>query len=553
MELRQYVNVVLKWWWLIIASILVAGGASYFTTSTMPKVYQSRTTLVVGQILQNPNPDYSDFYSGQVLGQSYSDLVKREPILQGALDALNLPWEWQRLQSMVTSRVIQNTQLIEIIVVDVDPQRAAALAQEVANQLIENSPGATDETKQAEQDFTLAQIDDIKTKLKNAQDELRQIDDTIAKAGSARQIQELRSRQYTLQSQIGSWQSTYAQLLLTVQKGSQNSLNVVEPAQVPIAPVGPNTTNNTILAAVIGLLLAVGAAFLLEFIDDTVKDSETVRRSLGLETLGTIFNVDGREYPEKVVVAHYPFSPVAEAYRVLRTNLQFTSIDKPLKAFLVTSTRPLEGKSTTSANLAAIIAQSGKQVILVDADLRRPTQHNNFQLTNNAGLTTVLLDSKIDPSDILQDVGIENLRLMTSGPLPPNPAELLGSKRMAELITRLQHIADVVIFDTPPVMAVADASILSSHVDGVLFVIDASRTRRAQAQKAKTSLAAVGAHLLGVALNRIPLRGETGYDYYYYSSEDKRTRKRSQRNRLTQVFSRNGDEKAQKEAESIKA
>jgi polysaccharide biosynthesis transport protein len=519
----------------------------------MPKIYQSRTSLVVGQVLQNPNPDSSEFYTGQILGQSYADLVRREPVLQGALNVLGLKWDWSQLQNMVTSRNIPNTLLIEITVVDTDPQRAAALAREIANQLILNSPAATDAAKQSEQAYTLEQIADIKAKLTKAQTDVRQYDDAIAKATSARQIQELNSRQSSLQNQIGQWQSTYAQLLLTVQKGSPNSLNMIEPAQVPSTPIGPNTTNNTILAAVIGLILAGGAAFLLEYIDDTVKDSELVRRSLGLETLGTIKTIDSREFPEKLVVSHYPFSPVAEAYRMMRTNLQFSAIDKPLRSMLITSSTPLEGKSLTSANLAAIIAQSGKRVVLVDADLRRPTQHRNFNLTNNAGLTTLLLDNTIDPTVIQQEVGVDNLRVVTSGPLPPNPAELLGSKRMSELIAVLQKQADVVIFDTPPVIAVADALILSTHVDGVLLVIDASKTRRPVALKAKAGLAAVGARILGVALNRIPLRGEDGYEYYYHShdADGKSNKKRRSRSKYVRASSNNGNSAADREAEVV--
>ena len=541
MELRQYINVLLKWWWLIIASVLVAGGASYFSTRAMPKVYQSRTTLVVGQVLQNPNPDSNEFYTGQILGQSYADLVKREPVLNGTLNTLGLHWDWQTLQNMVSSKVINNTQLIEITVLDTDPQRAQALTAEIANQLILQSPAAIDPEKNSELQFTQSQIDDLKAKLKKAQDEVNQLDDVIAKASSARQIEEASTRQQALQSQIGGWQTTYANLLLTIQKGSPNSLSIVEPAQVPSTPVGPNTTNNTMLAAAIGLVLAGAAAFLLEYIDDTVKTPDDVTKSLGMQTLGSIARIGTREYPDKLVVVNQPLSPISEAYRVLRTNLQFSAIDKPLRTMMLTSARPVEGKSVTTANLGAIIAQSGKRVILVDADLRRPTQHRIFKLTNNAGLTTALLETTSDPSGILQDVGIENLKVMTSGPIPPNPSELLGSRRMGELINALLPHADIIIFDTPPVMAVADATILSSRLDGVVLVIDASKTRRALAQRAKAALVAVGAQLLGVTLNRVSARVESGYDYYYYSADgDRRKHHRSLGHRVRRLFSRNG-------------
>ncbi len=539
MELRQITSVLFKWWWLLLASAVVAGVSAYFGSKSTPRMYMAHTTLMVGQVLQNPNPSSTEFYTGQVLAQSYADLARREPVLRATLEALGLNWDWEALKGMVTSRVIQGTQLLEISVVDGDPQRARVLAEEVAHQLILQSPAGADQETGAEQQFITSQIEELKTNIKNSQEEVRQLDDVIAKANSARQIQDARSRQAALQTQISSWQATYAQLLTYLRQGSTNVLSVVEPAQTPYQPIGSRAAYNVLLAMAIGLVLSGSAAFLLEYIDDSLKTADDVRHALGLKVLGSITRIQGDDYEDKLVVSKYPRSPTAEAFRVLRTNLQF-SAERSWRTLMVTSASPLEGKSLTTANLAAAVAQSGQRVILVDADLRRPTQHHIFGLENQVGLSDVLEHSEVSLSEVLQTVSVANLSVVTSGPLPENPSELLGSKRMGDLMELLQQSADVVIFDSPPVMAVADAAILASRLDGVLLVIDAGTTRRGAARRSKESLDAVGGHLLGVTLNRLSASRSGGYYYYYYSSDGRRRKRRSPRDLLARVFGRNG-------------
>lgn len=204
------------------------------------------------------------------------------------------------------------------------------------------------------------------------------------------------------------------------------------------------------------------------------------------------------ETREKLVTYLYPRSPAAEAYRQLRTNIQFRSLDRPLRTLLVTSTGPDEGKSTTLANLAVTLAQAGSQVVLVDCDLRRSTLHKLFDTPQSPGLTNVLLEGGEFP---FQETGIEGLRLLPSGPLPPNPSELLGSQRMREAIERLKEHADYVLFDSPPVVAVTDAAVLATRMDGVLLVVRAGVTRRELARRAKAHLEQVNAPLIGVVLN----------------------------------------------------
>jgi non-specific protein-tyrosine kinase len=199
-----------------------------------------------------------------------------------------------------------------------------------------------------------------------------------------------------------------------------------------------------------------------------------------------------------------PRNPAAEAYRTLRTNLTFTALDKPIETLIVTSAAPDETKSTVLANLAVTMAQGERRTVLVDADLRRPSLHEIFGVRNNWGLTTMVIEETTLDDPPLIDVGVDNLWLVPSGPLPPNPADILGSRRMEHVITALKARADVILFDAPPVVSVTDATVLGTKVDGVLLVVCAGRTRREHAQRAKELLERVHVRIVGAVLNDAP-------------------------------------------------
>lgn len=215
---------------------------------------------------------------------------------------------------------------------------------------------------------------------------------------------------------------------------------------------------------------------------------------------------------DELIALADPHSPAAEAYRTLRTNIQFSSLDRPLRTIMVTSTGPEEGKSTTLANLAVTFAQAGSRIILVDCDLRRPSQHAIFHLDNAQGLTTAMLREGDELP--IQETAVPNLRLLPAGPPPPNPSELLGSQRMEKIIEALKAQAEVIFFDSPPIIAVTDAAVLSRKVDGVLLVVSVGQTKRDHALKAKQLLEKVNARILGVALNNAKLEPSL---YRYYS------------------------------------
>jgi succinoglycan biosynthesis transport protein ExoP len=274
---------------------------------------------------------------------------------------------------------------------------------------------------------------------------------------------------------------------------------------------------NVLLASTLGLVLAVAGAFLVEYLDDTIKSPEDAMRATGLPLLGAIARIEGENYSEKLIAAKHPLSPTAEAYRVVRTNIQFSSIDRPARTLMITSPNPSEGKSVMIANLAVVMAQSGMKVIVVDTDLRRPVQHRIFGLPNRNGMSDAVIQPHGDINDFLQNTSVQNLRLMSSGSLPPNPAEMLGSERLVHIMEELKAVADIILFDSPPTLVVTDAAILGSRTDGAILVNDSGNTRTAEARRAADELRRVRVNLLGVVLNRIPLGGRGSYYYYNYS------------------------------------
>ncbi len=512
MELKQYFGVIKKWWWLAVACVLIASVSSYLGTQQMPRIYSATTTLMVGRALQQANPSSQEIYLSQQLAQTYATMVKRKPILEGAARALGL--QYIPSAGNVSARVVPGSQLLEISVLDTDPERARILADEIAQQLIKQTPTDSPEV-QERRAFVQEQLQDLEDKIKTTKAEIEEEQKKLDAANSARAIQQYQSNISALQQKLSSYQSTYASLLTTVQGGT-NYVTVVEPASRPTYPISPNVSQTVMLAAGIGLALALGGAFLIEYLDDTVKTPEEAAQLTGLPALGAIARIEGKTLTDHLITARHPLSPIAEAYRVLRTNIQFSTVDKPLKTLMVTSPAPSEGKSVTLANLAVVMAQAGLKVIAVDTDLRRPIQHKMFNVANDYGLCDGILHANPGIMEHVQPTQIENLWLLPSGTIPPNPAELLGSKRMGEIIEELKANADLVIFDTPPALLVTDAAVLANRVDGVLLVNDAGNTRRGMTQRATAELRRIHAPLLGLVMNRLSTRRGSYYYYQYY-------------------------------------
>jgi capsular exopolysaccharide synthesis family protein len=534
LEIRRYLRILRRWWWLLVVATLIATGSTYMATRSRPPVYSSRARVMVGQSIQNRNPDWMTINTAEQLALTYVELATTRSILQGVVDRLDLQASPDVLRGMISVKVVENTQLLDITVVDTDPYRAADIANAVGEELIQRSPGGAGSTEAGIRADVEAQLHDLKGRIGFASQEVQNLEAAILDEESARAITELKNRRDLLQQQIAQWQATYAQLYTAYTGNQANTLSIVELAEPNLFPVGPQTTTNVVLAGAIGALLAIGAILLLEYLDDTVKSGEEMATLTELPFLGIIPRMhQGDQATDRLVALRSPRSNFAECFRVLRTNLQFSSFDRPMRTILVTSPQPTEGKSTTAANLAVVIAQAGHKVIVVDTDLRRPILHRIFDSPNDSGLTTMLFTEDQEPTNGFCPTKVDNLLFVPSGPLPPNPSEMLGSQRMEALIGQLKRLADVIIFDSPPLLTVTDSTVLATKVDGVVLVADSGVTRREALRKAVESLHQVGAHLLGTVLNRVNIRSD-GYYYYYYSHyySDDGQKKRRRRRRI---------------------
>jgi receptor protein-tyrosine kinase len=299
---------------------------------------------------------------------------------------------------------------------------------------------------------------------------------------------------------------------------------IVDSADVPIEPLEPRPLRNLSLATILGVLIGMGVALVRELLDTSVTSPQVAGAMSGAAVLGHI-GFDSGAAKKPLVTALASHAPRVEAFRVLRTNLQFVDVDHDSKVFVVTSSVPEEGKTTTATNLAITLAQTGKRVLLIEADLRRPKIADILRLETSVGLTTVLV-GRIALEDAIQEFAeVPNLSVLTSGAIPPNPAELLQSQTMAEVLTQLRRSFDVVIVDAPPLLPVTDAALLAAQSDGALLVIRHGKTTKDQVRNSMERLAAVDGRALGVVLNMVPQRRSSGYGEGYgygYAPEDGR-------------------------------
>jgi capsular exopolysaccharide synthesis family protein len=328
--------------------------------------------------------------------------------------------------------------------------------------------------------------------------------------------------------------------------GKSAGVEIVDTAKPPAEPVRPKKKLNILLGILFGFGLGVTIAFFLEFLDDTIKTGEDLER-MGLTVLGTIPVVhadaivrrlkrEGREFTEadlhsvesKLITRFSPKSPISEAYRSLRTNIQFSDIDHPKRLLLITSSASKEGKSTSAVNLAITLSQMGSSVLLVDSDLRRPSLHSFFGLDKTYGLSNLLVGS-LAFSDVVKHTGIDKLDVITSGDIPPNPAELVASESMKNFLADARTNYQYVVVDSPPVIAVTDAAVLATRVDGTILVVSSAYTNKRDLQRAVSLIRGVRSGVMGAILNNLDIKKIYGsyyyyfhyYQYYYYYGSDR--------------------------------
>lgn len=447
MDIRDYLRILRRNWITVVAfslaGLLGAGIASVLIQPT----YKAETQLFVS--IQNSG-SVQELAQGNTFSQarvqSYVKTVSTPTVLQPVIDNLGLDLTPLELAGQVSARTDINTVLITVSVTDASPVQAAAIAQAVADSLID----AVDTLEKPQSDGV-----------------------------------------------------------------SPVRLSVVTPATAPITPSAPNTQLNLLMGFVVGTILGIGIALLKTTLDTRLRGEADVRRVTDVPILGGIaFDQDAVK--KALITQIGPQSPRAESFRQLRTNLQFAHVSHGDTTVLVTSSVPGEGKSTTAINLAISIAQSGKTVALVDADLRRPMINDYLGLERSAGLTTALVGTA-NMEDLLQPWGEDGLFVLTSGKIPPNPSELLGSSVMRDLIARLEETFDAVVIDAPPLLPVTDAAVLAQHVGGVVVVVGSQKLRIAELEKSLAALAMVNADVLGIVMNRLPSKGIDAYGYSYGS------------------------------------
>jgi len=513
MDLKPYYAPLLKWWWMILAATLIAAAASFIITLGQPAMYQSRTTLIIGQSLTNPNPNTSQFFLEQQLASIYADMATREPVRRAAMEALNLNWI-----PPYTARALPDTQLIEITVTDSDPVRAQAVAAELANQLIKRGPSGTQDNDRERQAFIDQQLSALEKNISDTTDEIDKLKTELGSLNSASLITETQQKINALENKLSSLQENYSRLLSSSSRGALNTLSVIEPAEVPTRPVGPNRLITVLTSALIGLALAAGSAFVIEWIDQAIHSSEEVSRILQKPLLGEI-----PRFPKDTEVLSYvndePFSPITDSFRSLRTNLEFLGLGNTVKTILISSPGDSEGKTTIAINLALSLAKAKKRVIVIDADFYKSELDEKFQLKGKKGLGDLLLDGRIG-KECLIPLFKNQVFLLPSGTTPPNPSEQLGSLEMVRTLEMLKEVADVIVIDGPPFI-ISDALVLSARVDGVLAVVSLGKSRRDVLQKIKGQLVRANANIMGYIINGISPKSAAYYSHYYYSGVKK--------------------------------
>jgi len=517
-DFGQYVSLFWKWFWLVALCALVSGGIAYWITTRSPLIYRASSTLLISGNSNEVASDYRAILAAENLLPTYAEQLTGRVIRRKVESILELE-SWT---SDVTTKLIKDTQLMLLTVEDEDPKRAMEIANLIPVVFIQHEKQLQDERLTNAEETLSAQLASVQKEIDTINAALNE--ENSQSDPNPAEVDRLESQLYEYQASQAAFTHSYQEIRLA-QVQLFSPLMISEPADLPTAPVKRNTLQNSMMSSVIGGMFAIGIAFLIEYLDNTFKTPDDVQRVLGFNPLGVIPKYPENGTSQGPICSTQPRSPIAETYRILRTNLQLRTVDNPAKSILVTSSVPFEGKSNTALNLAIVMAQADLSVILVDIDLRRPVLHRLMNQANIQGVTTALLAKDSEVQKHLQTTRIKNIKVLTTGPLPPNPSELLSSKRLKKLVEILKTKADVVIFDSSPLLAVADAAVLTSVVDGVLFVIGVGESHKSDSIRAQDLMGEIGANLLGVVLTKYsPSQGDRYYYYGYYQSENKRNR-----------------------------
>ena len=493
-ELHVYVSTVRQQKWLIAAVTALVLAVVMIRSYLQTPEYQSQARV----LLRSTTGAFFNM-------QTESELVTSGPVANTVAESLDFEGDPSVLLGGLSAGVSTDTEILVISYTAQDPEEAQQRAQGFAEGYLDYR---VDQARREASATTKRLAEQVATLNERITTLTEQIGETTSPA-----------RRSTLQTQINTLVSQLA--LLETQRtqlptpGDTEIGQIVQPASYPAVPYTPNHMQNAVLGLFFGLILGFGVALLRERLDDRLRGRRDLETYLGRPVLAMIPQVTSwRKGKEAMVVTiSEPHSVVSEAYKSLRTSTLFVATNRGLKVLLITGPHPGEGKTVTMANLGVALAHADRRVIIVSADLRKPRLHEFFGLDNDRGVTTVLA-GETPLVDALQRVGVDKLRVLTSGPPPSNPAEVLGSEAMGQLVAQLRELADVVIIDAPPVLGVADALIVAPLADGVIFVTDPGKSSRSSVAHAVQELEQIDVPILGSVLNNFePGRGHP-YGHY---------------------------------------
>ncbi len=513
MELRDYLSVVRRRKSTIALAAFAVVGTTLLMSFLQTPVYEGRARLLL-QGTESLFDTVGVKYFDPTIVQTEIQVMQSEPVRARVAERLGRA-------PKVTAIAVGQTAVMEVRAESTRPKDAAAITNTYVesyidyrrSQTVDNLVKAGEEL-QRRIDVTQQEIDRLSAQINAAPS------CTATNPDGCSQRESLLRTRDSLSSQQAPFRQKLDQLQVDASL-KDGGAQVVTPAAVPTEPIRPRPVRNGLLALGVGLIFGTSLAFVREHLDDSIKSKEDLERSSrDLAVLGLIpaVTVWKNRAEARVVSQTEPSSPVAEAYRSLRTSIHFLGIDRSIRIIQITSANASEGKSTTTANLAVALARAGERVVIVSCDLRRPRIHDFFDLPNAVGFTSVIMGDTPLSSALQQVPGESRLQLLASGPLPPNPSELLSSRRTGEVLKALQGQA-VVLIDCPPVLPVTDASVMSSRVDGTLLVATVGSTTGKQFSRAVELLRQVEAPLIGTVLNGVPAEGAYGYTYQYYSRE----------------------------------
>jgi len=501
LDLRRALQLARQRWWLLLLAPLVTGLMAFTFSARQTELYSASAKLLV---TPGPNSSSDTILAGQQLAETYQLLIVSRPLLERVIGDLQLPYDVDELRKHVTATAIAGTQVVEVSVSDTDPGRAAAIANAIANTFTDFVGEQAVSHTELSQSSIDEQIAEIEGQIAVIDERLVALEGSFATNTLAVQAQmaNLRTERSRLDLNLTDLQVT-SQQISADRAAAQTQVTVPDPAVIPEQPYAPRTVLYTALGALAGLLLALGTVALNEYLDNSIKPTTDFVKFTGSPLLATVASVPKmRLGAQQLFTLNPKHSPATEAMRLLRTRIEVAAVVRPITTLAVTSAGPAEGKSTIVANLGVLMAHAGISTVIIDANLRHPTQHRIFNAPNDVGLTTLLTHPEQPWHLASVQTNVTNLTVIPSGPIPPNPAHLLVLEQMTARLAEIGDSADVVLLDTPPILAVSDALAVATKTDGIILVGWSGQTRLDALQQAVESFGQGDIRLVGIVLNR---------------------------------------------------